>query len=215
MKKVKKQAATEATISQAVGAAASTQPGSTSKPSAESVLPQRVVQLLARRKYSEASDQLRTLARSPIVTETLGVCLLRCGQYEQAVGAFRTIALTPGSTIVRLDASESQKVNFATALTLTGLPSGGVELLEGLKGPDAMRLQAAINKWASKLSFFRWLDWKLSRIEPRGCSVSLDFEPGTFPFELEHTTTPPAEKSLSGEPKSKSKSKSKSGELAA
>lgn len=219
MKKLKNQVATDQAISQAADSAASTQLASAPKSPAESVLPPRVVQLLARRKYSDACDQLRTLSRSAIVNETLGVCLLRCGQYEQAVGAFRSIALSPGSTIVRLDASTSLKINFATALTLAGLPSGGLELLEGLRDPDAMRLKAAINRWASTLSLLRWLDWKFSRIEPRGCCVPLDFEPGIFPFALEQTTMPSAENTLPGGSKSKSKSnsksKSKSGELAA
>ena len=76
------------------------------------------------------------------------------------------------------------------ALTLKGIPSGGIEILSELRDQSyvpATRLRGAISKWASELSLWRRLDWKLNGIDPPGAVVPIDFEPGVLPLAIETT----------------------------
>lgn len=161
-------------------------------------LSKRVVTLLKKRSYDEASDQLRAMPRSPLNRETLGVCLLRSGRVDEALTLFRSLAMQPGTTILRKDARDSLRINFATSLLLSGIASGALEVLDELldrKHPAATQLRGAVQRWASGLSFWRRLDWKFSRIDPPGSSVPIDFAPGVFPFPIFSDVTQASEMS--------------------
>ncbi len=112
---------------------------------------------------------------------------MRMGCIEKAVDVFRSFVLIPDTVLERTDVSHAAKRNFATALLMKGSPSGALSVLAEIHDPDhlmAVRLYSAIKKWENSLSWFRWLDWKLNRIEPTKCHVPLDFEPGELDFDV-------------------------------
>lgn len=152
------------------------------------VLPARVIESIQNQKYADACAALRALSPSPMVSETLSVCLMRSGRTEEALVILRSLALSPGTTTLRKTASDLTRLNFAMALTMKGLPSGGVEILSELRDRDsvpAVRLRGAISNWMDGLSFWRRLDWRLNRIDPPNTVVPLDFEPGVLPLTIE------------------------------
>tara|TARA_R110002073_G_scaffold7747_1_gene43631 strand:- start:80 stop:703 length:624 start_codon:yes stop_codon:yes gene_type:complete len=151
------------------------------------LLPAPILRLIELGRYAEASERLQKLPRSPLILETLGVCLMRSNQNALAVNLFRRLALNPGTTVIRMDASDGLRVNFATAILLHGSPSGALDILQDLQDRDclpAVRMKAAIQRWAKGLSFWRRLDWKWNRIEPANTQVPIDFELGEFPFTI-------------------------------
>ncbi len=151
----------------------------------------RVVVLVSRKAYEEAANLLRTAPRSPWTSNTLGVCLMRCGRIEEALQIYRVLVLNPGTTVLRSDADDYARLNMATALTLKGTPSGALDLLVELRDKEfapAARLRETITRWSNSLSFWRRLDWKFNRIDPHHCKVLFDYEPGEFPFLVQRCT---------------------------
>lgn len=117
------------------------------------------------------------------VVNARGVCLMRLGRHEEAVALFRNLVLQPGCTWMRGDRPGYYKCNFATALLLSGRPSGCLAVLHelGSEAPTAaLTLRAAIKRWESGLSLWSWLDWKLNGIDPHNVRIPTDFEPGQF-----------------------------------
>ena len=147
---------------------------------------ERSIELMRQGEYRAAAGLLRAAGYDPEVRNLLGVCLIRLGEYEQAVQVYRQFVLLPNSVLERPNMSDANKRNFATALLLKGLPSGALEVLSGM--PDmynlrAVQIRAAILKWEKSLSFLRWLDWKFNFVEPRNCKIPIDFEPGEIEFD--------------------------------
>ncbi|EMI52909.1 tetratricopeptide repeat protein [Rhodopirellula sallentina] len=150
-------------------------------------VPNKVLSLIQREDYVAAHEALRTLPRSLVVSQAMGVCVIRIGNAAEAVDLFRTMSVVPGTTVLKPEADDSLKVNYATALMMNGSPSGALDLLDELEDPChpmALEIRAAIRKWANGLAFWRRWDWKLNRIDPPRCSVPFDFTPGVFPFEV-------------------------------
>ncbi len=146
------------------------------------------MQCIRRGDYQQACDILISLPPQEWTTNTLGVCAMRCGRIEPAVQVFRGLLLRPNTTVIRVDANDILRVNYATALLLRGLPSGALAALDELKDPHrptAIRLKQAVRRWAASLPFWRRWDWKLSRIDPPNSSIPIDFEPGEFHFAVE------------------------------
>ena len=144
--------------------------------------------LVGRKSYEEAADLLRTAPRSQWTSNTLGVCLLRCGRVDEALQLYRSLALNPGTTTLRPEVDDLTCVNFATALMMKGMPSGAMDVLADMHAVDilpAVRLRAAIIQWSKSLSWWRRLDWKLNRIDPPKAHVPIDFEPGEFSFVVQ------------------------------
>ena len=124
--------------------------------------------------------------QDPDVVNALGVCLMRVGRYEDAVTLFRNLVLERDRTWMRKDRPLHYRTNFATALLLSGRPSGCLEMLHEMRTeapPLASVLRSAIKRWESTLSFWSWLDWKMSRIEPKNTRITLDVVPGELGVE--------------------------------
>ena len=155
--------------------------------SATQTVLQRSGEFIQQRDYVSAAELLRSAGHDLQVRNLLGICLMRIGEYEQAVQVFRQVVLAPGGIQLRTDIDNCWKRNFATALLLKGLPSGALEVLAEIPDDvDSLRtaqIRSAIVKWEKTLSLFRWLDWKLNKIEPRNCRVPIDFEPGELDFD--------------------------------
>lgn len=147
----------------------------------------RAAEFIKKGDYRRASALLVAAGRDLQVRNTLGVCLMRLGEFEQAVQVYRQLVLMPGSVTERAEISDVYKRNFATALLLRGFPSGALEVLASMHDSESLmsaRIRASIKQWERSLSFFRWLDWKLNRIEPPNCRVPIDFDPGELDFDV-------------------------------
>ena len=121
------------------------------------------------------------------IVNARGVCLMRTGKYDEAVALFRSLVLQPGCTWMRKDRPVHYKTNLATALLLSGRPSGCLEMLHELAAeapPTAGALRSTIKRWESTLPFWAWLNWKTGRIAPVNRPVPMDFEPGDFEGEI-------------------------------
>ncbi|MDV6030752.1 MAG: hypothetical protein F9B45_11775 [Phycisphaera sp. RhM] len=175
------------TLSRAITAAvnAAHQPGSAAARPDYGDLPKSVFNQIRSGNYAAAYQSLRTLPPNHLHRSCLGVCAMRTGKIDEAIKIFRALSLCPGTTVVRVDADDVLRINYATALLLGNLPSGALDVLEELKdrdAPAAIQIRSAIDRWANGLSFWRRLDWKLNHIEPPNRSVPIDFAPGVFPI---------------------------------
>lgn len=150
--------------------------------------------ILAKR-YHEAYDALCAAPYSALTQQTLGVCAMRAGLVDEAVKIFRGLCLKANTVLLRDEADDVLRINFATALTLSGLPSGGMEILQELRDgdcPAAKELRAAISCWAANLPFWQRMNWKLNSIDPANARVPLGFEAGVFPFAPAEQVAPPS-----------------------
>jgi len=133
--------------------------------------------------YREAAELAGPALTLREIQNAKGVCLLRLGRIEEAIHLFRCLVLTPGSTFVRADLPAYVKLNFATALLMSGHPAGCAQILaevDETSEPMALRLRGVIRRWVSQLSFWQKLNWWIGRIEPPARRIALDFEPGIF-----------------------------------
>lgn len=137
-------------------------------------------------RYVDRISKLRARGRDPVSVNELGVCYLRTGEVAEALRLFRGLALKPGCTWERSDIPELYRRNFATALLMSGLPSGCLAVLRELpdqSSPRTQQLYEAVRRWERTLSFWARWDWRWNAIEPKGCHVPIDFEPGEFAEE--------------------------------
>lgn len=150
---------------------------------------QKAERMLADKNYDHAIDLLNSLAQIPEIRNLKGVCLLRMGAAERAVQLYRSYLIVSGTTNLRTDVDQSHIINYATALLLSGRPSGCLEILSDLgetSHPAAARLRAAIDAWSRTLGFWQRFNWWIGKMEPKPCVVPLSFVPG------EYTSTVPA-----------------------
>jgi len=115
---------------------------------------------------------------SPWSTNATGVCLMRLGQVEQAVGVFRNLVLSSG-LFLRSEMPAAWKVNFATALLMTDNLTGSIQVLRDIKEedhPSVQRLRNAIRQWEEELSLWEKLQWHLGGQPAR--RVKLNYPPG-------------------------------------
>jgi hypothetical protein len=138
------------------------------------------------RDYAAMIAKLKAGGRDAWSMDSLGVCYLRTGEVAEALRIYRSLVLKPGCTWERNDVPLRYRRNFATALLMSGIPSGCREVLRALPDQSDLRtrqLFAAIERWERSLSFFKRWDFRLNGIEPNGCVVPIDFEPGEFEDE--------------------------------
>ncbi|TVP96980.1 MAG: tetratricopeptide repeat protein [Planctomycetaceae bacterium] len=138
------------------------------------------------RDYAAMIAKLKAGGRDAWSMDALGVCHLRTGEVAEALRIFRSLVLKPGCTWERSDVPLRYRRNFATALLMAGIPSGCREVLSALpdqSDPRTRQLLAAIARWERSLSFFKRWDFRINKIEPKGCTVPIDFEPGEFEDE--------------------------------
>lgn len=158
-------------------------PGDPSPLAAGSLL-EKVLATASQGRYEQALRLARGKGGQDLeVQNATGVCLMRTGQYDEAVQLYRRLVLNPGCTWMRRDRPVYYKVNFATALLLNGLTGGCLDMLGDLHGettPMVAALRGAIRKWEKSLSWWAWIDWKLNRASSPTRPVTLDFPPGDF-----------------------------------
>ena len=139
----------------------------------------QVEKLLQAGQPKKALDVLaRSKVHPPWSTNAIAVCLLRLGQADRAVELFRNLVLS-GNLFLRPDVPTAWKVNFATALLMSGNLSGCVQLLGDIREedhPGVQRLRAALRSWHSRLSVWEKIQWLLGG-QPAS-PVELDFPPG-------------------------------------
>ena len=147
----------------------------------------RALRQIADGKYRKALDLLRSAGSDLQVQNAIGVCLLRLDRIEDANLLFRKLVLAPGCTWMRPNVPTIYKTNFATALLMSGQPSGCEEILADLgdpSHPSVQRLSKAIDQWVNSLTFWQKLNWWVGRIEPKTCHVHLDFVPGELEVDV-------------------------------
>lgn len=150
-------------------------------------IPASILKCITAGDYASACGALATLPRSPLRRHLLGVCLLRAGRIGEAIDVFRTLALNVGTTVVRLDADDLLRINYAAAILLSGKPGGALAILSELKNQhhsEAIAIRAAIGQWSRGLSFWRRLDWWLTGIDPPNANVPYSELPGILPVQL-------------------------------
>jgi hypothetical protein len=159
----------------------------------DEILP-RAAKLIAEKKYQKAVDLLNAKGlRESSHQNMKGVCLMRLGLYDDAVRLFRSLVMVPGSTQIRQDAPVLHKINFATALLLSGCASGCTEVLTEIhqdQDPYVRQVRAAIDNWVSQMTILQKLSWWTGRIEPVNRPVKIDFEPGDLGIDIKCEDSP-------------------------
>ena len=128
----------------------------------------------------KAKQALTALSRdeSEWARNARGVCLMRLGQHAAAVDALRGLAVAQHLSL-KPEAPTIFKVNFATALLLSGNVNGGLTALADVRDeqhPMVQKLRAAIERWKASMSFWKRLNWRMGgEIEH---PFTLDFPPG-------------------------------------
>lgn len=113
------------------------------------------------------------------IRNAIGVCYLRMGNVEKAIGLFRGLTLACGGVYLKSDIPDKYKVNFAAALLLSGNVSGCTSILDELKDrqcPAAMQLREAIDDWKKSLSLWQRLSLVLGGQMKH--PIRLGFPPG-------------------------------------
>ena len=159
----------------------------TSRPA--SADPQRasVMNRILAEAASDRCDRALALADSqaeqdPQIANARGVCLLRLGRAREAVALYRSLLFTPGCTVLKSDRPAYLKLNYATALLLSGQPDACLDALQDVdaRSTVARRLRDAIQRWETTLSFSQKLDWWINRVAPSRSPLPIDFTPGEF-----------------------------------
>jgi hypothetical protein len=136
-----------------------------------------VRELLAAGKTKQALGAL-SRDESDWARNARGVCLMRLGEAAAAVDTLRGLAVARHLSL-KPDAPTVFKVNFATALLLSGNVSGGLGALAEVRDeqhPMVQKLRTAIERWKASMGFWQRLNWRMGgEIEH---PFTLDFPPG-------------------------------------
>ena len=105
----------------------------------------------------KSHDALLLLSRpglgSPVILNARGVCLLRLGNYGQALTIFRDLAFPDNSICMDHETPVPFRTNFITALLFLGSFSVALSSLNGLSDeqhPAASRLRESVRQWKSR-----------------------------------------------------------------
>jgi hypothetical protein len=123
----------------------------------------------------------RNKLKSPWITNANGVCLLRLDRAQEAVNLFRSLALSSGSVVLRVDAPTVFKTNFTTALLAYNNLGGCLKVLHEInneENPLVQQLRAAIQRFKVSLSLWTRLQWRMG-IPPDG-PIAMDFPLGNL-----------------------------------
>ncbi len=142
---------------------------------------EQVKQLLADNRPEEAHGLLgRVRDTSAPVVNARAVCLLRLGRPQEAARILGPLAYSNGGMMPNLEALLSVRVNYATALLLSGNISGCQGALRDLfreEHPSIDRLRGALAKWRKSQGLWRRLLMAVG-VEPYGARVVPDSPPG-------------------------------------
>jgi hypothetical protein len=151
--------------------------------------PDELADLLAKAEAAlEAGDPAKALdllsrakMSSHALTNVRAVCLLRLGKTTQATEMLRTQVVNTGGVCLRYDIPEALKINFATALLLSGNVAGCQSALQEVQDqqhPGVGQLREAIRKWKQSLTFWEKFRWWMGAEANR--PVEADFTPGVL-----------------------------------
>lgn len=143
----------------------------------------RAKQLIRQQHYGQALNLLQAAGKDLESKNAKGVCLLRLGQYEAAVSLYREIVFKQGCVWVRPEVPTEYKVNFATALLLSGRNEGGLNVLSQAMDETHLgvqRLRRCIRQWKKGFTLWERAMWMLGGANDMKSQVMLDFEPGLF-----------------------------------
>lgn len=146
----------------------------------ESIL-SRAQRLIEQRQYGQALDLVQATGHDPVLRNIKGVCLLRLGKPEAAVSIYREMVFKQGCVWVRPEVPTLYKVNFATALLLSGKIEGGLNVLSQAMdetNPGVQRLRQCIQRWKKGFSIKQRLSWWFGGMSDAKVHIPLDFEPG-------------------------------------
>lgn len=126
----------------------------------------RVIDKLEHNEPAKALDLIAPHSKDDTDFSNLhGVCLMRCGNPEEAVKVYRNLVLTANKLELREDVPVIYKVNFATALLLSESYSGGLrilnELTDNTSEPAVAQLQSAVDSWLKKFNLWQKLNFKI------------------------------------------------------
>lgn len=141
---------------------------------------EQVRKMLEAGKAAEAMEMLGSLRDDGVwLRNARAVCLMRLGRAEEAGRSLKTILFRHDSAAARADAPEAVKLNYATAMLLTGNVAGAQSVLEEVleDTPAVWKLRGAIKAWRRRLPLHRRLATMLGAY-PYDTPVSLDFPPG-------------------------------------
>jgi len=117
---------------------------------------------------------------STVTQNARAVCLMRLGQFEDALRILNSLAFPHGGVTMSPDAPLQVKVNHATALLLSGNVAGCLATLGELREemhPSVERLRQAIFVWRRSQGLWRRLAMGVG-VYPFDAHVPLDFPPG-------------------------------------
>lgn len=143
--------------------------------------------LAVKGQYVEAIRALPADSRDPETKNTIAVCLMRLGQFEQAIPLLRAIALNNALQTTNGRVPQHIRMNYASALFFGGQPAGGLEVLAEVNSPDdpsVWLIRDSAKEWISQMSFLRKIDWMLNRIAPKNRPVPVRTPVGQFIWEL-------------------------------
>lgn len=133
-----------------------------------SVSNSRLTHLIEKGEYEKALDLLRSCDLQDDLLNTKAVLLMRTGKAEAAVSLLRPVVWDSKTFLLKPDAPIHMKLNFATALLLTGHVAGCIDIIRTVNEPDNEQVKdlwTEIRAWEKSLSVFCWLDWKACGIE--------------------------------------------------
>jgi len=117
----------------------------------------------------------------PELINAHGVALLRAGELAKAIELYRGLCVSAGGVSLKSEVPTLYKVNYATALLLTGNTAGCLAVLKELgdRPPTgAVRLRSAIVRWKQSLTWVQRTWFALTGDAPRDKPIVFDDPPG-------------------------------------
>ncbi|MEW4453472.1 hypothetical protein AB1L30_12425 [Bremerella sp. JC817] len=139
--------------------------------------------LVASGEFAKALSLVQIPGTDFLLKNAKGVCLLRLGKFDAAVPLYREIVFNAGCVWVRPEVPTFYKVNFATALILSGNIDGGSNILAQSMDENneaALRLQACVQRWRRSYPLWKKIVWAVGLGPANNAPLTLDFEPGVF-----------------------------------
>lgn len=146
----------------------------------------RLQQLTDMGEYQKALELLKDRSCDNAMLNAKAVLLMRTGKPGDAAILLRPHVWDPGTFTLIADVPDFIRLNFATALLMTGRVAGAIEVIRSIQGSgneQAMTLLNAIRVWEKSLSIFGWLDWKICGIEHVKKGIPVGSDPGRFGWE--------------------------------
>ncbi|GAA4421599.1 hypothetical protein [Bremerella cremea] len=146
--------------------------------------------LVASGDFAKALSLVQIPGTDILLKNAKGVCLLRLGKFDAAVTLYREIVFNAGCVWVRPEVPIFFKVNFATALVLSGNIDGGSNILAQSMDENneaARRLRSCLQSWRRSYPLWKKIFWAVGLGPANTAPLTLDFEPGVFEDSVVHS----------------------------